>query len=115
MDRRKIGKEHEDMAASYLVDSGYIILDRNYYWKHLEIDIIALDENTKDIVFVEVKYRKDDSFGGAEYAISQNKIKNLRLAALGFLRKNGYKTDSFIRFDCILITGNHINHVKNAW
>ena len=115
MNKKDIGNIYETKAAEYLRNLGYVILERNYYWKHLEIDIIAYDPTTKDLVFVEVKYRKNDNFGGAESAITKEKIKNLRIAALVYIKKHGYKIDTFIRFDCILITGKNINHVKNAW
>ncbi len=115
MNKKEIGNIYETKAAQYLIDLGYVILERNYYWKHLEIDIIAYDSNTKDLVFVEVKYRKNNNFGGAEAAITKDKIKNLRTAALVYMKKHRIKIDSYIRFDCILITGNNINHVKNAW
>ncbi len=115
MNKKEIGNVYEDKACNYLVNLGYTILDRNYYFRHLEIDIVALDSETKDLVFIEVKYRKDDKYGGANYAITKQKIQNLRRAALGYMKKNRYKLDNFVRFDCILITGENIEHVKNAW
>ncbi len=115
MNKKEVGNFYEDIACEYFVNLGYTILDRNYYFRHLEIDIIALDSDTNDLVFAEVKYRKDDKFGGANFAITKQKIQNLRKAALGYMKKNGYKIDSFVRFDCILITGDKIEHIKNAW
>ncbi|WP_297889701.1 YraN family protein, partial [Sulfurihydrogenibium sp.] len=53
MNKRSLGKEKEDIAANYLKEKGYEILERNFYTKYGEIDIIAYKDDT--IVIVEVK------------------------------------------------------------
>lgn len=62
MNKRKIGDEYEKIAAAYLENNGYIILEKNYRCRNAEIDIIA--KNDSYICFVEVKYRKTDNCGG---------------------------------------------------
>ena len=49
----KIGRRGEDIVCDYLVDRGHTILERNWRWGHLEIDIISI--NNIGIHFVEVK------------------------------------------------------------
>ena len=50
----EFGKTGEQMAARYLADQGYVILEHNYRRGHLEIDLIALDKD--EVVIVEVKH-----------------------------------------------------------
>ena len=58
---RFIGKTGEDKAVLYLKNKHYKILERNYSNKYGEIDIIA--KQGKIILFIEVKARKDDTWG----------------------------------------------------
>ena len=50
-----IGKKYESFSVNYLKKNKYKILERNFSCPAGEIDIIALDPETKHIVFVEVK------------------------------------------------------------
>lgn len=52
-DKQTIGKKGEDLAALFLKKQGYEILDRNYWKKWGEIDIIAKKDGI--IHFIEVK------------------------------------------------------------
>ena len=58
---REIGHKYEDKSIETLVKEAYKILERNYQNRFGEIDIIA--EKNKEIVFIEVKYRKTNKFG----------------------------------------------------
>ena len=60
MNKRGIGNKGEAIAASFLENNGIIILERNYQNRFGEIDIIAREGNV--LLFIEVKYRKDESF-----------------------------------------------------
>ena len=51
--KRKIGDIGEEVASKYLVNKGYIVLERNYWKPWGEIDIVA--EKQKTLIFVEVK------------------------------------------------------------
>lgn len=73
------GVKGEDLAATYLLERAYIILERNWRCKHFEIDIIASYQNI--LVFVEVKTRNSLAFGYPEESISKTKMKRLKLAA----------------------------------
>ncbi len=61
----QLGFEYEQRAADYLINNGYQILDRNFRSHKGEIDLIALDPN-RCLVFVEVKYRRNNRFGSPE-------------------------------------------------
>ena len=86
MNKREIGKTGEIKAAKYLESMGVNILERNYQNRFGEIDIIGKEGNI--LLFIEVKYRKNESFG--------------------------YPLES-IRFDCIGIIGDRIDWVKGAF
>ncbi len=97
-DHLDIGKKGEDIAAEYLVEKGYAVLERNWRFKKAEIDIIA-KENDGTLVFVEVKTRSYTYFGEPE-AFVDDKKKSLMLdAASEYMRRIDY--DWAIRFDII--------------
>ncbi|OGG26846.1 hypothetical protein A2960_01630 [Candidatus Gottesmanbacteria bacterium RIFCSPLOWO2_01_FULL_39_12b] len=70
-----LGKQGEEIAAKYLKQQGYQIIERNFQRRYKEIDIVALDKNT--LVFVEVKTRQGDKFGTPSEAITSFKLRNL--------------------------------------
>lgn len=113
MNRRKIGNEKEGLACSYLKEQGFFILETNFWTRGGEIDIVAKEGGY--LVFVEVKYRKSDRFGGSAYAISPKKIQSISRCALHYLKQRGVSPDSPIRFDAILIEGETISHIRNAF
>ena len=108
------GKKGEDIAADFLIKSGYEIIERNWHYsKNAEIDIIAKDNNT--LVFVEVKTRKSLNYGHPFEAIDINKIKKIHTAILAYLNQSKIKYKLF-RFDGIAIIGLNnptIEHIKN--
>ena len=61
MKRKELGNLGEKIALNYLQKENYRILERNFYCRQGEIDIIA--QKQKEIVFVEVKTRTNNSFG----------------------------------------------------
>lgn len=65
--RKLIGNYGEDLACEYLKDNNYLILDRNFYCYHCEIDIIARDLKSHEIVFIEVKTRSNDKYRKASW------------------------------------------------
>ena len=117
-----IGKLGEDIATKYLESKGYKILERNFNCKQGEIDIIAEEDNaiicdkedTKKLVFVEVKTRKSISFGTPAEAVNENKQKHMKGASKYYLYSNNLQ-DREIRFDVIEIfltkTRYKLNHI----
>lgn len=98
----ELGKWGEEKAAEYLRSKGYIIRDRDWQYKHCDLDIVAIDEDVKTIVFVEVKTRSTDIFGRPEEAITLKKIDNVMKTANAYIRF--YKLQNLeIRFDSISI------------
>ena len=78
--RRIFGQEGESAAEQYLRHKGYRIVARNLRSPMGELDLVA--EDGQVLVFVEVKARRTDAFGGAIHAVHQRKQEKLiRLAA----------------------------------
>ena len=112
------GDYTENIAANYLKTQGLTELARNFHCKMGEIDLIMQSEQT--LVFVEVKYRKNNNFGGALAAVSAAKQKKLQKSANFYLQKqqlNAYNTPC--RFDVVAIEGSlaspQITWLKNAF
>lgn len=113
MNNRSVGRDKEALGAEYLEKSGYKILERNFYCRVGEIDIIARDSDT--LVFVEVKYRKAAGFGMPEEAVSYVKQEKIYRAAMYYIYKFHKTNDVLCRFDVIAVEGEEIRHYKNAF
>ena len=110
-DRAELGRTGERLAEKFLKKLGYKIVEKNFRTKFGELDIIAKDK--KCIVFVEVKTRKDDSFGVPQEAVTDFKQEHLALAAMIYIKAHLLRSD--YRFDIIAIQGGKIEHIKNAF
>jgi putative endonuclease len=88
--RAEIGALGEALAVEHLTSLGLQILDRNWRCRYGELDIIAADTATRAAVFVEVKARTSDQFGGVEQAVTPDKVRRLRrLAGLWLAGNDG--------------------------
>lgn len=74
-----LGRRGEELAAQFLGDAGYTIIDRNWRCARGEIDLVARDGN--DTVFIEVKTRSSTAFGHPFEAITVQKLARLRRLA----------------------------------
>lgn len=79
--RAEIGMLGERLAAAHLTGLGLQIVSRNWRCRYGELDVIATDPNTDTAVFVEVKTRTGDGFGGWEQAVTAQKARRLRRLA----------------------------------
>jgi uncharacterized protein (TIGR00252 family) len=106
----------EELAAAYLREKGYVILERDWRSSHRDIDIIAQQGNC--IVFVEVKTRRSRDFADPIKAINYQKQKNLRRAINHYIHYR--KIDNLWRFDVITIVGKlgttmpEIDHIEDV-
>jgi len=116
----KHGKKGEDLAEKLLRSKGYEIVERNYHFrKYGEVDIIAKDKEANSLVFVEVKSRKSLFYGDPIYAVTKNKVKQVKKIASGYLFENEI-TGINIRFDVVTVVlpekgEPDINHYINAF
>ncbi len=111
------GQSAEDMAEQMLQKKGYRILGRNIRVAGGELDLIADDQGV--LVFIEVKARRDQHFGGAAYAISSRKKQQIIKLAACYLSQHSL-TNQHCRFDAILIDGSHedslqLTHIEQAF
>ena len=100
MNRR--GDAAESLVAEFLERQGLKILERNYRCRFGEIDLVA--RTGALLVFVEVRARKSEAFGGAAGSITATKRRRLVAAARHFLAAR--KVDRACRFDVVLVRGN---------
>lgn len=110
---RQRGRHAEDLAAAFLQQRGLVIVERNYRCRYGEIDLIAREGRT--LVFVEVRMRTREDFGGAAASITAAKRGKLSRAARHFLA--GAARMPACRFDAILVSGpeHAIEWLKNAF
>lgn len=98
MDERKdLGKAGEQLAVDFLLQEGFVILERNWYFVHKEIDIIAREGN--DVVIIEVKTRNAPVRESPEQAINRQKRQYLISAANAWARYNHIADE--LRFDVV--------------
>ena len=95
------GKDAEARAARYLEARGLHIVERNYRSRYGEIDLIARDG--VPLVFVEVRARSSNAFGGAAASITAAKRQKLTRTALHYLAGAGRTPRC--RFDAVLLAG----------
>ncbi|MEL7585739.1 MAG: YraN family protein [Prolixibacteraceae bacterium] len=109
------GIKGEQLALQYLQEIGYQILDTNWHASHYEIDIVARDGN--ELVIVEVKTRRGETYGHPSEAVNNKKIHRLINAAERYIHR--YKIDRDTRFDIVsvIFAGGKftIEHIKDAF
>lgn len=114
--RHITGKTGEDVAIKYLMQKEYKIIERNFFCKQGELDIVAKDK--KELIFIEVKTRKNKAYGRPIDAITSYKQKHIIKSIEYYLFK--YKLENIpIRIDVIEVyeKGENkyfVNHIKNA-
>ncbi len=117
MYKNQLGKQGEDLAIEHLKQNNYEILERNFHKRSGEIDIIAFDRALKEIVFVEVKTRRKDSYGRPEEAVNMRKIEKIEETGQIWLEENS-RIDEPWRIDIIAIEmkGDEtvVDHLKNV-
>lgn len=110
--KRFIGAVYETKAAGYLEERGYQILKKNYHCRAGEIDLIAMDGG--QLVFCEVKYRKDEKNGHPLEAVDRRKQRTISRCALYYMTEHGFE-DLDCRFDVVGIFGEEITLIRNAF
>src|SRR5262249_40915470 len=95
------GEAAEQLAAAFLEARGLSIITRNYRCRFGEIDLVAKSGRT--LVFVEVRARGSDAFGGAAGSITAAKRRRLLAPAHPYMAQ--HDANSACRFDVVLLTG----------
>lgn len=104
----------EERAIKFLLDKGYIILEKNFTTKIGEIDIIAKDNDI--VVFIEVKSRLNSKYGNPYEAVNFKKQRKIINTAKLYSKYNNLYNTQF-RFDIIeiYVDENILNHIPNAF
>ncbi len=111
MNRQEAGKKAEDLAAEHLQAKGFLVIERNFRAKVGEIDLIVQDGT--EIVFVEVRSRASQAFGGAAASVDASKRRKVARAARVWLAARGWEGPC--RFDVVAVEGGRLEHIPAAF
>ena len=115
MRTKKIGQYGEELACKYLLYNQYLIVSKNYYFNHFEIDIIAKKKEV--YIAVEVKLRSVPFIVSPYAAVSRVKQRKIIHVMNRYVQTNSINKE--VRFDIISIVlceGSYkIEHLKNAF
>ncbi len=113
--QREIGELGEKLARQYLIKLGYRILATNWYYGHLELDIVARDRD--ELVIVEVKSRSGIRYEHPSEAVTNGKMKRIVEAADAYILENDLDMET--RFDIITVIffgqEHELEHFKDAF
>lgn len=88
MQKRQTGERAEKLALSWLESKGYQLIQSNYARRVGEIDLIVQHPDNTTIVFVEVRYRSSEQFGGALFSVNYAKQRRLVRTANSWLQRH---------------------------
>ena len=117
--KKTVGAAGEGAAAKYLRKKRYRIIDRNFYIRGGELDIIA--EKGGTTVFIEVKTRTSVEYGTPAESVTYHKVQRMKKAAEFYMMQNGL---CYARFDVIEVYARveggkirveKLNHIENAF
>lgn len=100
--RQQRGNASEQRACQWLREQGLELVTQNWRCRLGEIDLIMQHGDT--LVFVEVRYRAQDDFGGALASVDQRKQRRLVLAARHYLSRFPQRANQPCRFDVIAMS-----------
>lgn len=107
---QQLGQHAEQRAYNYLQAQGLSLITQNFYSKYGEIDLVMVDKQ-QTLVFVEVRYRSSQTFGGALASVTVNKQRKIIAAARYFLYCYPQYASFDIRFDVVAIDKQRINNI----
>ena len=114
--RMRTGKRGEELAAAYLAEAGYRIVECNYRCTFGEIDIVA--EEGETLIFVEVKSRRSEAYGDPQLAVGYEKQKKISRIAMHYLEEKRLRHRP-ARFDVVAVKllspGHKIELIRNAF
>ncbi len=112
-----IGVTGEELTCKYLTFNNYKIMERNFRCRQGEIDVIAFDEKSRELVFFEVKTRTNFNYGFPSEAVNKVKKKHIIECAKYYLYCKNME-NAFVRIDVIEIVINKekykLNHLKGV-
>lgn len=110
--KRALGAAKERLAQRYLERAGLTTVAVNVSCRHGELDLVMRDDAT--LVFVEVRYRQSEGFGGATASVDHRKRARLCAAAAWYLQR--HPTTLPCRFDVLAIgDGDRVQWIRHAF
>ena len=109
------GKMAEEVALKFLCKQKLILLQKNFYSRFGEIDIIMQDKATHTLVFVEVKMRTNTNYGYSQEMIYPSKKQKIIKTANYYLLKNNTYYNYNCRFDLIAFNSAQLNDENIEW
>lgn len=114
-EEQELGRMGEEMARDFFMQNGYKILAMNWKLYHLELDLIA--ENDEYLVFCEVKTRSSTVFGTPETFVTPEKQRKIIRAANLYM--NRANIDKEVRLDIVSVTvcgdRKELHHLPDAF
>ncbi|EIJ41484.1 TIGR00252 family protein [Beggiatoa alba B18LD] len=101
------GRWAEELAQQYLIQRGLTPLTQNYRCKWGEIDLILRDGNI--LVFVEVRYRQHQQYGGGISSITAQKQQRIASTAQHYLQQQRFVQLPTCRFDAVILSHSATN------
>jgi putative endonuclease len=95
------GLHYEALARDYLQQQGLKLLEQNYHSRFGEIDLIMFDR--KVLCFIEVKFRKNNAFGGAVSSIPRTKQQKIVKTAQCYISSRPAIAQKPMRFDALIL------------
>lgn len=108
------GIHAEQLATNFLQQRGLQLVARNFRTRYGEIDLIMKDSS--ELVFVEVRLRRNAFFGGGADSVTQTKRSRIVAAAKQYLQS--YARVPVCRFDVIALDAldtKNIDWIRNAF
>jgi putative endonuclease len=113
LNKKEIGEQKERLAIEYLQTHGLQFVAKNYHCPFGEIDLIMADKD--EIVFVEVRSRKNNAYGSAIESVDHFKQRKLLKSATYYLQKKELLDNINCRFDVIGFSNNRLHWIKDAF
>jgi len=111
--RRATGDRFEAAARRFLEARGLRVVQANFNCRHGEIDLVMRDGDT--VVFVEVRYRRGQAFGGAAASVTAAKRRRVISAAHVWMAGRPYDARRPCRFDVLAFEGDRVEWIPNAF
>ncbi|MDD1782251.1 YraN family protein [Enterovibrio sp. ZSDZ35] len=116
LNKKQSGDHYEQQACRFLKRQGLLFIDKNVRFKLGELDLVMRDGTC--LVFIEVKFRQSQKFGGAAITVNHKKQQRMLKSAYLWLSQKGLSaTQTEFRFDVVAFEGevNSVNWIKNIF
>ena len=106
------GEDAEQAACDFLLAKQFKLIERNVRYPFGEIDLLMHDD--KELVFVEVRFRRNQRFGGGVESVTPSKQKKMANAAQAWLSSHKQYANAACRFDVLALDW-HQNAFRIDW